>query len=583
MMMTRLTMRFVWVGLLTIALVMGWSAIAHSQLPSLPTGASNDPRNPPTGVTRMGVYETAVVRSPLDKRTLFEVVAPTVFNRDKPPETSLPVEVRTEEITQRLNRVFSRGPNAQKKPIVTIDTLNNGSILQLNDAQASRPLKLVTVTEPDAEYHGKTVEELAQEWQKILQAEVERIDQLFSPEMLLQRLGQALQILFGLGFSSIVLWVLRQRLIRRQKALQACYQAAISTSKQAAATRTDAAVSTHAQPPAFNAGEVEAETISDVRSRFLAILQQQFSLKRQLEVYTFLRWALFWAFILLWYIGIAAITYRVPFLMHWSTEATAAPLVLMALWFFISLALRISKSLIDRFIHIWATHPYLPFSETQRIALRATTVSGALKGLIAFVLIGLGIVWSLSLFNVPTGSILAGGAVIGIAISLGSQSLIKDLVNGCLILVEDQFAVGDIIQIGNKHGLVENLNLRVTQLRNSEGQLITIPNSNISDVNNLTRLWSRVDFSIVVAYENDPHQVLDVLRKVSMQLYSEPEWRDRIPTPPEVLGIDELSHSGMLMRVWIQTTPLEQSRVGREFRLRVRQAFEANKIAIGGS
>jgi moderate conductance mechanosensitive channel len=582
MMMTRLKIRFVWVGLLTIALVMGWSAIAHGQLPSLPTADSNDPHNPPTGVTRMGVYETAVVRSPLDKRTLFEVVSPTVFNRDKPPENSLPVEVRAEEITQRLKRVFDRVPHTSKKPIVTIDTLNNGSILQFNDALASRPLKLVTVTDLDAEYHGKTVEELAQEWQKILQPEVERIDQLFSPAMLLQRLGQAVQILFGLGFGSAALWLLRQSLIRRQKTVQDRHQATIATSKKAAATHADPAVSIDVQPTEISAGAAEAEVIIDVRSRFLAVLQQQFSLKRQLEVYTFLRWVFFWAFILLWYIGISAITYRVPFLMQWSTEATAAPLVLVALWFFISLALRIGKSLIDRFTHVWTTHPYLPFSETQRIALRAATVSGALKGLIAFVLITLGIVWSLSLFNVPTGSILAGGAVIGIAISLGSQSLIKDLVNGCLILVEDQFAVGDIIQIGNKRGLVENLNLRVTQLRNSEGQLITIPNSNITDVNNLTRLWSRVDFAIVVAYENDPHQVLDVLRQVSMQLYSEPEWRDHIPNPPEVLGIDELSHSGMLMRVWIQTTPLEQSRVGREFRLRVRQAFEANKIAIGG-
>ncbi len=128
---------------------------------------------------------------------------------------------------------------------------------------------------------------------------------------------------------------------------------------------------------------------------------------------------------------------------------------------------------------------------------------------------------------------------------------------------------------------MENLNLRVTQLRNGEGQLITIPNSNITDVSNLTRLWSRVDFSIVVAYENDPKQVLGVLRQVSKQLYSEPEWRDRLLETPEVLGIDDLSHTGMLVRVWLKTAPMQQWSVGREFRLRVRQAFEANHIQIG--
>nr|WP_277876660.1 MULTISPECIES: mechanosensitive ion channel family protein [unclassified Leptolyngbya] len=213
--------------------------------------------------------------------------------------------------------------------------------------------------------------------------------------------------------------------------------------------------------------------------------------------------------------------------------------------------------------------------------MRSTTIAEALKGLITFVLVMVGIIWTLDLFSVPTSSILAGGAVIGLAISFGSQSLIKDLVNGCLILVEDQFAVGDVIQIDQQSGLVENLNLRVTQLRNSEGHLITIPNSTIANVCNLTRLWSRIDFSIVVAYENDPKRVLDVLKQVSQQMYDDPQWRDRIPELPEVLGIDDLSHTGMLVRVWIKTAPMEQWSVGREFRLRVRQAFEANQIQIG--
>ena len=114
-----------------------------------------------------------------------------------------------------------------------------------------------------------------------------------------------------------------------------------------------------------------------------------------------------------------------------------------------------------------------------------------------------------------------------------------------------------------------------------EGQLITIPNSNITDVSNLTRLWSRVDFSIVVAYKNDPQKVLAVLKEVSQSLYDDPLWRDRLVELPEVLGIDHLSWSGMLVRVWIKTMPMEQWSVGREFRLRVRQGFEVHNIHIG--
>ncbi|MBE8965533.1 mechanosensitive ion channel family protein [Nostocales cyanobacterium LEGE 12452] len=563
-------------------MVLGWSAIAHSQLPSLPTAASNDPHKPPNGVTRLGMYEIASVYSPLDRSLLFEIVSPTVFNRSQPPDGSLPVEVRAEEITQRLMRALNRTNKAKQTPLVSIAILNQDLILQLSDDQTTRPLRLVTVTEPDADYHGKNREELAQEWQKILQAEVERINRLFSHQVLWQRIGQALQISIGLVLGSVVLWLLRQTLIRKQTALQVRHEEQIAAVKQGVVKRAEAETSTTIHTIDTSEKKTDADTAHQ-RSQFLDTIRRQFSLKHQLGIYSLLTWLLFWAFILMWYIGIAVIMYRVPYLMRWSTDALARPLALLIIWFFITLVIRIGKILIDRLTDVWTTHSSLPLSETQRIALRAATVAGALKGLITFVLITFGILDFLKIFNVPTSSILAGGAVIGIAISLGSQSLIKDLVNGCLILMEDQFAVGDVIEIADKSGLVENLNLRVTQLRNSEGKLITIPNSNIMNVSNLTRLWSRVDFSIVVAYENDPKQVLEILKQVCKQLYSEVEWRDRLPESPQVLGIDDLSHTGMSVRVWIKTAPMEQWSVGREFRLRVRQAFEANNIQMNAN
>jgi small conductance mechanosensitive channel len=113
-------------------------------------------------------------------------------------------------------------------------------------------------------------------------------------------------------------------------------------------------------------------------------------------------------------------------------------------------------------MYSWNANPLLTLGETQRIALRATSIASSLKGLVTFIFVTVGIIWTLGLFKIPVSSILAGEAVIGLAISFGSQSLIKDLVNGCLILVEDQFAMGDVIQINDQGGLVENLNLRVT-------------------------------------------------------------------------------------------------------------------------
>ncbi|RMF65313.1 MAG: mechanosensitive ion channel family protein [Cyanobacteria bacterium J069] len=566
---------------------------ALGQLPSLPTGLSNSAFSPPDGVSRNGEYETAPIRSPLDNKLLFEVTSPTILNREDIPENRLPVEVRAQEVNARLWRVLSRAANAKEAPQVAIAILNNRPVLQISDDQTTRPIRLVTVTEPDSDWSGKSLDELAEEWQKILQDEMVRFKELTSQKVILQRLRQAFQLLLGLVLASGIIWFLQRILTRRQQTLEARYEeqlAAIASAKQseqflphapASLTENHASENRVSENRDGENRDSEAEEIADLRSQFLTNLQYQFSVKRQLDVDKFLKWALSWIFILMWYVGIAKIMAMVPLLMRWSLYVWATPLALLVIWFGISLLIRISRSLIDRFLFSWKINRLLPIGETQRIALRTKTISEALKGLITFVLTLIGIVWTLGLFNIPTSSILAGGAVIGLAISFGSQSLIKDLVNGCLILIEDQFAVGDVVQIGDKGGLVERLNLRVTQLRNSEGQLITIPNSNITNVCNLTRLWSRVDFSIIVAYENDPVKVLKVLKQVSEDLYNESEWRDRLIESPEVLGIDELDHTGMLVRVWIKTIPLEQWSVGREFRLRVRQAFEANHIQIG--
>ncbi len=594
--LSRTMIRFALISLCTICWALGWSAIVQSQLPSLPSGAANSAFSPPAEVSRQGEYETAAIKSPLDGKELFEVTSPTILNRDKIPDGLLPVEVRAEEVNERLWRVLGRTIYAKQTPVVTIATLQKQPIIQISDDQSSRPIRLVTVTEPDADFNGKAPDELAQAWQTILQNEVTRLAQLATPAAIAQRIKQALQILLGLLLASAVIWLLRRLLTRRQQILESQYQAQLTAATHPVPSATVAAkeapqselsVPSETVPSEATASEAiageetEAREIADRRSQFLAVLHHQFSVKRRLDIDKFLKWALLWIFILMWYIGIARIISIIPLLMRWSNYIWATPLALIVIWFGISLAIRISRSLIDRLLHSWKVNPLTPLAEAQRVALRSTTIAEALKGLATFGLVVIGIIWTLDLFDVPTSSIVAGGAIIGLAISFGSQSLIKDLVNGCLILLEDQFAVGDVIKIGENSGLVENLNLRVTQLRNGEGQLITIPNSNIMNVSNLTRLWSRVDFSIVVDYDNDPKHVLEVLRQVSQQMYQEPDWRDRLLEAPEVLGIDDLSHTGMLVRVWLKTAPMQQWSVGREFRLRVRQAFAANNIAIG--
>lgn len=144
------------------------------------------------------------------------MTSPTVFNRDKVPEGVLPVEVRAQAVNERSWRVFYRTNHAKQTPTVTIDTLNNRPIIQISDDQSSRPIRLVTVTEPDADLNGKTLDELAAEWRKSLQEEIARFEQLASPTVLQQRLRQVLQIVLGLLIASAVIWLLRNGLVRRQ-------------------------------------------------------------------------------------------------------------------------------------------------------------------------------------------------------------------------------------------------------------------------------------------------------------------------------------------------------------------------------
>nr|WP_256438939.1 mechanosensitive ion channel family protein [Synechococcus sp. CCY 9618] len=266
--------------------------------------------------------------------------------------------------------------------------------------------------------------------------------------------------------------------------------------------------------------------------------------------------------------------------MGWSPYVLTTPLFLLLLWFGVSAAIRVGQSLVERALDGWAGSPGLAGDAGQRQALRARTISGALKGLLTVVLVIMGVLLTLGLFSVPTYSILAGGAVIGLAVSLGSQNLVKDLVHGCLILLEDQYAIGDIIEVGGRTGLVENLNLRITQLRNSQGHLITVPNSLINDVINTTRDWAQVDLAIQVAGSSDPHRVMAVLWQVAEDLRHDPSWRQRLPHPPEVLGIEDLSPAGITLRVWLKTTPMAQWSVARELRLRVQQAFTREEIRL---
>ncbi len=247
----------------------------------------------------------------------------------------------------------------------------------------------------------------------------------------------------------------------------------------------------------------------------------------------------------------------------------------------IYVATRFTYALIDRFTSTLISSGILLNSEaSRRMELRVSTFSGVSKSIITGIWLGIGILLSLISLGIDIIPLLAGAGLIGVALSLASQSLIKDAINGFLVIVEDQYALGDVIAVGDVGGLVENLNLRITQLRDAEGRLITIPNSEIKVVANLSSRWSRADLTIPVAYQNNIDDALHLLKQVASEMNHDPHWKRLILAPPEVLGIDNFGDRGLMIRVWIKTLPLKQWDVGREFRRRLKIAFDHAGFAI---
>ena len=242
--------------------------------------------------------------------------------------------------------------------------------------------------------------------------------------------------------------------------------------------------------------------------------------------------------------------------------------------------IRLSNVAIAKLNSTLAQNYVLSRDVRRRMQVRITTIARLVGGIVAVFWIVSGILTALTLIGINVTPLLAGAGILGLAFSFASQNIIKDALNGFFIILEDQYAVGDVINVGDVGGLVENLNLRITQLRDGQGRLITIPNSEIKTVANLSSQWSRAEIDIPVAYQADIDRALELIASVADQMDRESDWQDKIIEPPEVLGVDNFSDRGSVVRIWIKTEPLKQWVVAREFRLRLQKAFELHDIPL---
>lgn len=213
-----------------------------------------------------------------------------------------------------------------------------------------------------------------------------------------------------------------------------------------------------------------------------------------------------------------------------------------------------------------------------RMTQRSNTLSGILRSLGKVVIVFMAAMIILSKLGVNVAPILASAGIVGLAVGFGAQSLVKDIISGFFILVEDQYGVGDVIEIGTMAGVVEKMNLRITQIRNQAGSLITIPNGEIKTVVNQSKEWSQAVLDVGVAYQHDPDQIIGVLKSVGEELQT--EMPDKILSPVEVLGVEAFRESEITFKLTIKTVPLAQWSVARAYRRKLWYRFQQEGIEI---
>ncbi|EAZ90557.1 mechanosensitive ion channel family protein [Crocosphaera chwakensis] len=642
-------------GFTTLMLTITWTPIAVGQIPW--TTSSGDTQiktqtpwwNPnkaePCG--RLWCSNVHLLGG-LDK--LFKVaVNPTTL--EEPNNAAFVVEERAKEVQRIYDSIYERVRKAESKlqkdqvnatisdignwkdlffdrdnlsthpvtPKIEIGIRNNQTVIYVPE-QLDLGLSgqtIVTVNQADSLYYGKSIEDIAKEWQFLIVESLNEalwayeIDQYYP----FARLLMAVLMIILLSIPIIILWVIRyiikiwNRRLSRQ--LQELEKSLAVDAEGLTTEEVSLSDNVETNPPdnqdtesrakenkprilslvkkainnpekvIFRAKKVVNHTVQNISQNFSHLyLKQQGTIKRQQNIAQLLLGLLFWVQIFLILLAGGLIVLIFPETRRYSYFFLGQSLTIPLVWMSVGIANKLSNLLIDYYLNRWAKNAQIVNPNSNRYTLRVSTYSNALKSGTTFLFIAIGITVTVILLGIDL-TVLASVGGVAFVFAFLSRNVVEDMLNGILILWTDRYAIGDVIQVGTIGGLVENMNIYITQIRGAEGRLVTIPNSKISIVENLTKDWSRVEFKIEIAYDADVRKALSVISEVSEKMQHDLTWKDKIIEPAAILGVDNISHHGILIQVWIKTQAMQQWAVGREYRLRIKEAFERVGIPIG--
>jgi len=285
----------------------------------------------------------------------------------------------------------------------------------------------------------------------------------------------------------------------------------------------------------------------------------------------------------------------------------AKPLSIAVILLVALLVVRVLRRVIDRFVstlsgqgqparRIKRTLRRTPLSHVSgsmldtgslsiRAAARAETLGHVLQSISAFAVWAIAGMTILGELGINLGPLVAGAGIAGVALGFGAQSLVKDFLAGMFILVEDQYGVGDIVDVGELSGTpvsgtVEAVSLRATRLRSVNGTVWHVPNGTIMRVGNMSQQWARALLDVSVGYGADIEQVQGIIKRVADGVWQDPAWSGQVLEEPEVWGIEDLGADGVTIRLVVKTQPSEQFSVMRELRARLKHALDDAGVEI---
>ncbi len=520
-----------------------------------------------TGEEQQGLFTTAPVV--LDGQTLFRVAVSTNAGR-----AATSIATRIDDIETSLGQLLATiGAGARQTTVydphslrVHIEHVGGVDVLDVVDAQHTDPLPVVTVTASDAQYNQTTVDALAVQWRAALSSGLVRALLLRQPAVRRRSFTEVGRVAAYLALASLLVWAIRLWLRGR-------------IARLAEDVRAKAARARAEQPTDASLGDSAAP--GRRRRHFFALALRGVKPERRLALWRACAEALLWALALAWFLAATWALSLFPQTSGLAGSLTSATLAVATTIVIIGLLNRALDIVIARIAGAWRAAPFLSSEDRARQQLRIPTIARALGGFKGFVLVFAGILAVLGQIGVPVSSVFTIGGLAAIGLSLAAQSFVRDFINGFLVLIEDQYVVGDYVTINTYSGIVETLTLRMVQLRDASGELITIPHSAAGAVANQSRNWSRVDYRIPVDPQSDVGRALELVRAAIDGLAREETWREVVLGEIEWIGVESLSRDWAIVRAIVRTAPLRQFALRHAINVRVLAAFTEARIALG--